>query len=278
MAKDRGALQGEGDPSPVRAAGQEPAVLAFHGYAGTPFEVRLVVEAAKDAGLEAYAPLLAGHGTHARDLARTRFDDWMRGAEAAFDSVLGESRRVIVVGLSLGSLIAAHLAWKRKDEVSGLGMLANATRLTSPFPTLALKLVDRLGLPDFSIPKTTSDIGDPEARATHVTYGLQPVRAAIEVLRAGERTEKLLGQIQAPALIAHGQHDLVCPVANAERVLQALGSTDKTLLILPRSHHIVTRDYDKDTLRRALSSFFVRIAAHAPAPAGRPRRQTPVEP
>jgi esterase/lipase len=43
--------------------------------------------------------------------------------------------------------------------------------------------------------------------------------------------------------------------------MRLLGSTDKTLVVLPRSHHIVTRDYDKDTLRRALSGFFTRVAA-----------------
>ncbi|HEX4338107.1 MAG TPA: alpha/beta fold hydrolase [Polyangiaceae bacterium] len=274
MRADRGALHGDGDSSPVRVAGAEPAVLAFHGYGGTPFEVRLVTEAAKDAGLEAYAPLLPGHGTNARDLAKTRFDDWLGGAETALDSVLGTSRKVIVVGLSLGSLIAAHLAWKHPDEVVGLGMLANATRLSSPFPTIALKIVDRLKLPDFSLPKASSDIGDPEARASHVSYGLQPVRAAIEVLRAGERTEKILGQITVPALVAHGQHDLVCPVANAERVMGLLGSRDKSLLILPRSHHIITRDYDREVLRRALTKFFVHVAAGHRATAA----QTPVEP
>jgi esterase/lipase len=129
-----------------------------------------------------------------------------------------------------------------------------------------LKAWDRLGLPDFSMPKAGSDIGDPEARATHVTYGLQPVRAAIEVQRGGERTEALLGSVTVPALVAHGKHDLVCPFANAERVMRLLGSTDKTLIVLPRSHHIVTRDYDKDVLRRALSDFFARVAAQVAVP------------
>jgi carboxylesterase len=261
MVADRGALQGSGDPAPLRVPGNSPAVVAFHGYAGTAFEVRLVVEAAKDAGLAAYAPNLPGHGTNARELAKTTFDDWLRGGEEALDSVLASSGRAIVVGLSMGSLVAAQLASKRSRDVCGLGMLANATRLGSPFPALLLKLWDRLGLPDFSMPKTTSDIGDPEARATHVTYGLQPVRAAIQVVRGGERTEAILGSIKVPALVAHGKLDLVCPFANAERVMRLLGSTDKTLVVLPRSHHIVTRDYDKDVLRRALSDFFTRVAA-----------------
>src|SRR5262245_9351994 len=161
---DRGALHG-GDPSPVRIDGKGPAVLALHGYGGTPFEVRLVVEVARELGLAAYAPLLPGHGTHASDLARTRFPDWLGAAETALESLLPQAGSAVVVGLSLGSLIAAHLAVSRK-EVCGVGMLANATKLFFPFPDLALRLVERLHLADFSVPKIGADIADAEARAT----------------------------------------------------------------------------------------------------------------
>jgi carboxylesterase len=260
---DRGALQ-RGDPSPIRVSGKEPGVLALHGYGGTPFEVKLVVEVAEALGLAAYAPLLPGHGRHASELAKTGFSDWVRGGEAAFDSLLGSSRRGIVIGLSMGSLVAAHLAATRSSEVCLLGMLANATRLYSPFPALALRIVDRLGIRDFSVPKVGADIGDPEARATHPTFGLQPIRGAIEVVRAGQHTEKILGKITVPAFIAHGKRDLVCPVANAGRVARLLGSTEKRVVILPQSHHIVTRDYDREMLRRELTDFVGRVAATVP--------------
>lgn len=236
-------------------------MLALHGFGGTPFEMKLVVEVAEELGLAAYAPLLPGHGTHASDLARTAFADWARAGESAFQSLLGDSRRVVVIGLSMGSLIAAQLAATHKTEVCALGMLANATRLHSPFPALALRVVDWLKIRDFSVPKVGADIGDPEARATHPSYGLQPIHGAIEVVRAGQRTEKILGGITVPALIAHGKRDRVCPVANAARVARLLGSTEKRLVILPESHHIITRDYDHEILRRELTDFIARARA-----------------
>lgn len=250
---------GVGSPLPLDAVGAEPSVLALHGFGGTPLEVALVVSVAKDIGLRAHAPLLPGHGTHARDLARTGWSDWVRGAEEAFDRV-SRGGPVIVVGLSLGSLLAAHLAATRPELVRGLGMLANATRLSPLTTAFPLRLVEGLKIPDFSLPKTGADIADPEARATHLTYGLQPVHSAIEVMRAGERIESLLWKITCPAFIAHGRDDHVCPVGNAARVGRKLGSRDKTVLILPRSFHIVTRDHDRDTLGRELARFVRRIA------------------
>lgn len=257
---DRGVLTGPGDPSPIDLPGGDPAVLAIHGYGGTPLEVALVTEVAASLGLRAHAPLLPGHGTHARELARTRFSDWYRAANAALDRVAKPGAPVIVTGLSLGSLLAAHLAAERPGDVRALAMLANATRLTQPSAVL-LRIIDRLGIPDFALPKVGADIADPEMRATHLTYGLQPIHAAIEVLRAGERTQALLGKIRCPAFVAHGSGDHVCPVGNARRVAEALGSRNVQVVILPRSFHIITRDFDRETLRGELKRFFKHVIA-----------------
>lgn len=260
MARDRGALVGRGNPGPLDVAGGGPAVLAIHGYGGTTLEVALVVEIAAELGLRAHAPLLPGHGTHAAALARTGFPDWLGAAEAALSRVASPGAPAIVVGLSLGSLLAAHLAAARPAEVLALGMLANATRLAAPFPELPLRIFDRLGLRNFSVPKQGADISDAEARATHLTYGLQPVNGAIEVLHAGERTLALLPQIRCPAFIAHGAGDHVCPVSNAPLVASRLGGSDHTVVILPRSFHIVTRDLDRALLRSELRRFIARVA------------------
>lgn len=258
-ARARGHLIGEGDPSPIIAAGNAPAILALHGFGGTPLEIALVVDVARELGFRAHAPLLPGHGTHARDLARTGFEDWAGAARDALESLSNDEGPVIVAGLSMGAVVALHLAATVPDRVRALVLLANAAWLTWPFPAFFLNLVDRLGLPDFAVPKTEADIADPEARRTHLTYSSQPVHAAIEVLRAGERVRERIGHIDCPALIAHGKGDRVCPVANAKRIADRLASRDKTVVILPRSRHIITRDYDKDLLREHLHAFLARI-------------------
>jgi carboxylesterase len=255
-----GDLTGSGDPSPIDLPGDDPPVLAIHGFGGTPLEVAIVTEVAAALGLRCHAPLLPGHGTNAHDLAKTRFVDWFRAANASLDALMKPGVPVIVAGLSLGSLLAAHLAAERPTDVRALVMLANATRL-SAFTDWPLRIIDRLGIPDFMLPKAGADIADPEMRATHLSYGLQPIHAAIEVLRGGERTEALLGKIHCPAFIAHGKHDHVCPVTNAHRVADKLGTPDPHVVILPRSFHIITRDFDRETLRVELKEFVKRFVA-----------------
>jgi carboxylesterase len=253
MSSRSGGLTGEGDPSPIRIPGRAPAVLALHGFGGTPLEIELVVDVARELGLAAYAPLLPGHGTHVSDLANTRFSDWERAAERAFDE-LGQ-KPVIVAGLSMGSLLAARLAARRSDQTLGLLMLANALWLTAPFPAWALSAIGALKIRDFCVPKPAADIADPVARRTHLTYSAQPVHAAIDLQRAAVGVRADLARVRCPTLIAHGARDRVCPVSNAARALDLIGGGDKRVVVLPRSRHIITRDVERVQLRHEVRGF-----------------------
>jgi len=254
----RGVLVGRGSPDPLEVQGARPVVLALHGFGGTPLEICLVVDVARELGLRAHAPLLPGHGTHATDLAERGWDDWLGAAAAALDELAADGP-VIVAGLSMGSLLAAHLAATRPDDVLGLALLANAAWLGWPFPTLALDIIRKLHVPDFSMPKAGADIADPEARRTHLTYDAQPVHAAVRVLEAGRRVRAELERVRCPTLILHGARDRLCPPSNARRVASRLGTLDPVVVMLPRSRHIVTRDYDKEQAARELRTFFERV-------------------
>ena len=48
----RGGLTGTRAPAELRAEGASPAVLALHGFGGVPYEVELVVNAARSLGLD----------------------------------------------------------------------------------------------------------------------------------------------------------------------------------------------------------------------------------
>lgn len=257
--RPRGTLMGEGVADPLVFPGKAPRVLAFHGFTGTPQEVALVVDVARELGLGAEAPLLPGHGARVSDLAPTRFADWLAAAEQHYRR-LAQDGPVIVAGLSMGSLLAFHLAANHPQSTLGVIAMANAMWLESPWPTWPLKLIDRLRLPDFWMSKSAPDLGDREQRALHLTYNAQPIRAAISLLRAGEALSEQLHRVHAPTLLLHGELDAVAPVVNACRVSVRLGTTDKRTVILPRSHHILTRDVERETVRAEISAFLRRFS------------------
>jgi carboxylesterase len=252
--RPRGTLMGEGVADPLVFAGKAPRVLAFHGFTGTPQEVALVVDVARELGLGAEAPLLPGHGARVSDLAPLRFADWLAGAEAHYARLAAQGP-VIVAGLSMGSLLAFQLAANHPQSTLGVIAMANAMWLRSPWPSWGLKVADFLRIPDFWMPKSAPDLGDREQRALHLTYNAQPVRAAISLLRAGEALAEQLHRVKAPTLLLHGALDLVAPVSNACRVSVRLGTLQKRTVIFERSAHILTRDVERELVREELTKF-----------------------
>jgi carboxylesterase len=258
--RPRGTLIGEGVADALVVPGKTPRVLAFHGFTGTPQEVALVVEVARELGLGAEAPLLPGHGGRVSDLAPLRFADWLAAAEQHFTRLAGDGP-VVVAGLSMGSLLAFHLAKNHPESTLGVIAMSNAMWLKSPWPAWGLKLADHLRIPDFWMPKSAPDLGDREQRALHLTYNAQPVRAAISLLRAGEALAEQLHRVKAPTLLLHGALDAVAPAANAGRVSVRLGAIKKRTVIFQRSHHILTRDVEREAVRREISAFLAQLTA-----------------
>jgi carboxylesterase len=261
---DLGALSAAAPPA-ISLAGRSPGVVAFHGFGGTTREIELAASVAGELGLAALARTLPGHGSHAKDLAKTRFSDWVAGAEKAYQEMAVQGP-VIVAGLSMGSLLAAELSIQHPDRVRGLVLLANAVWLRPPL-AFALRAGAWLRLPDFLMKKGGSDIADAAARQSQVSYTADPVHAAIDLERSGRALSQRLGQVRCPTLILHGARDRVCPVENAWRVANLLGTRDVRVVIFPRSQHILTRDVERRDVARELRDFYARIAA-----------QTPVEP
>src|SRR2546428_5976498 len=113
-------------PADPFALGDGPdACLLLHGLTGSPAEVRPVGEALAAAGFRAFGPLLPGHGTRPDDLDVITRAEMIEAARNAFLSLKG-SRRVYLCGLSMGALLAIHLAAKSWVRGGGPGLSALA--------------------------------------------------------------------------------------------------------------------------------------------------------
>jgi carboxylesterase len=267
-------LVGAGSPVPRRHLGGAPALLGLHGFGATPRELDPVIDVAVELGLCASAPLLPGHGTTLEQLATTGWEDWYRAADRELSRLAADSGEpVVLAGLSLGSLIAMHLAATRGATVRGLILLSPPTRLAWPWPDWFLGAVGPWVPRWFALPKRRPDALRAQARSEQLGYRGYPLRAATEVRDAGQRTLSLLGRIRCPTLIVEGQHDRVCRPGNAREILRKLGARDKHAVLLGRAAHLVTRDYDVDRLVDHVRSFLERVGEKVGA-----RPQRPVDP
>src|SRR5262244_3846160 len=138
--------------------------------------MRPLGEALAARGFPVRAVCLAGHGTDLESLARTSWADWFASVSDGLDRLQADVPRVAIAGMSLGGLLALHLAATRPATVEGLVLCGTPIRLV---PMLArLPFVARRYA---TIRKANGkpDIADPAMRAASQSYPAVPLGAVL---------------------------------------------------------------------------------------------------
>jgi carboxylesterase len=214
-------------------------------------------------GFPVRAVRLAGHGTDVAELARTRWGDWFASVEDGWHRLLADVPRAAVAGMSLGALLALHLAATATTGPAALVLCGTPIRVHD---ARARWLLGLTRLPWVkrrwaTIPKSGGgpDIADPAARATSRSYPVMPLSALLELIRLQKTVRGELARVRAPALLLHGRHDHSVPVADLERLRAGLGSRHVETRVLERSRHVVTLDYDRDQVATLAAEFLARV-------------------
>jgi len=225
--------------------------VLVHGLTSTPHSMRLMGESLARSGIAVIAPQLAGHGRHWHDLERTTWQHWYGSVEQAYHTLRRRCRRVFAAGLSMGGSLALHLA-AHEHELAGVIAMGPVLFLKDwrlPFLPL-LRRIQR------SLPPIEGDLSDPKA-SSEISYDRVPLAAVHQLVRMMRHLEDDLPQVACPALIMRGAHDHIVPAANAPHVMARIGSTDRRLVVMRRSSHVMTLDWEKDRVF-ALTRAFIR--------------------
>lgn len=264
--------RGDGRPFDLPGApGGTDAALLVHGLTGSPWELRPVADRLARAGVRCLAPLLPGHASP-EALAATTWHDWLRGGREAL-AALGETRRTLVVGSSMGALVACALAAENPGKVDGVALLAPALEL-QPIGRAAGWMARNAPLANALPPlpkRGGSDVGDPAARAANPCMDAIPLRAVGELLSFQSHVDALLPRVRCPALVVAGALDSTVTVAGARRMAGRLGGGAK-FVVLPRSRHLVAVDVERDRVAADVATFLDSIPARSGVRAREPAR------
>jgi carboxylesterase len=216
--------------------------LFCHGFSSSPQNMRLLAEYLSDRDIKVSAPLLPGHGTTWQDLNTKTDRDWFGTVETAFHELGAECDEVFLVALSFGASLALDVAARYPDKVAGVVTLGGF--IASKDPRRFLSGVIRKVIP--SVPGVGNDIADPELK--EIVYDRVPTNAAYFLLKQLKRARVGLPSVTAPLLVMHGRNDHTVPPSNAQLIYDSVGSTDKELVWLEKSYHVVTLDHDRDVV------------------------------
>jgi len=235
---DRYPVQPGSEPwsSPGRGDRAAIGLVVSHGFTGNPHSTRPIGEALAERGFAVEVVRLPGHGTDWRDMRETRYADWKAEVARALGTLAGAGKRVVVVGLSMGGTIAVDLAGAPPAGLAGV---------VSSVPAKTAGLVKN----------DVAKGGDEHA------YERVPTRAANSMLAELSRIRAALPGLTVPVLVAYAPNDHSVPPDNSRALVHALAGKDVTELVLERSYHLATIDYDFDLLVERITAFADRVGA-----------------
>lgn len=114
--EDEGTFEGQ---SPVlhEINNRKIGVLLIHGFSSTPKELGILLDFLKKERIPHYAPVLTGFGLDDVHLLQAiKPSDWFRDSINAYDIFCTNCDEVVVVGNSMGGLLACHVASKRRVD------------------------------------------------------------------------------------------------------------------------------------------------------------------
>lgn len=237
---------------PFYFRGNNIGCLLIHGFTGTPAEMRLLGEYLNKKGYTVRGVLLKGHGTKVEDMEKTTWKDWLSSAETELIDLKHKCEKVVVIGLSMGGIIALNLASRFEvDSVVSIAApiwIKNTRAYYSPILKYFNKYVykSKVELPE-------------DVRDYRISYDKTPVASVPHLLKLIRKTKRRLKKIKNPILIIQSKNDNTVRYDSAEYIYKHVGSSVKKLIFLKESGHVVTADCERLKAFEEINKFFQEI-------------------
>jgi carboxylesterase len=254
--------------------------LLIHGLGGTPVELRFIAQGLARAGYTVYCCQLAGHCGTPEELRRSSWREWYQSVEEAHAKLRQHCDVILAGGLSMGGILAIHLAQHRPASVHGLLLYAPTLKLdgwSMPWHSVLLQYVrplpvklefdlaerDPYGLKDERVRRlvvSSMQSGDSGVAGVFST----PMRSFANFNSLVAAVKPNLRKVRQAALIVHPREDDIASLRNAQYLQANLGGLVETL-ILDDSYHMVTLDQQRHIVADRTARFVSWVEAQAVA-------------
>ena len=243
-----------------KTTGGGRAVLFVPGFLSSSkgTKARYLSEYCRENRLEfiSYDPESLGDSSPLRDPAGLEFRHWVENAEAALEKAGGD--RVLVVGSSMGGMIALKLALLYPDKVDRLLLIAPAVNLLyekyikmreSVLDEKSLEILDKGGI----LPPETLFA---ERQGQNLTF---PVRAAFFENMKNEEHLDLSRPlpVKAKVRILHGVKDDAVPFERSLDLMALIESEDVDLVYRKNGEHRMSSEDDLQLMIKHLEELLV---------------------
>jgi carboxylesterase len=240
----------------------KPGCLLTHGFTGAPKEMRWMGEyLSRECGYTCLGIRLTGHATHPEDMIRSRYTDWMASIEDGYHLLSGAADKIFLVGLSMGGILS--LLMSAQLDVAGVVAMSTPYELPDDPRLRYIKLIAKF-MPfmpknEKGVPPDTGWF-DKKSFDQHVAYPQNPVRSIAELVALQAEMRAALPKVNVPVLLVHSRNDDYVIKNSMERIYSDLGTSDKSMLWIEDSGHVVTEEPQREVVFKSAADFIGRVS------------------
>lgn len=235
---------------PFFLPGGKHGILLIHGFTGSPAEMILLGEYLNNIDYTVLAVRLCGHGTEPRDMAHMTWHDWYDSACDGYYLLRGCCSDVCVAGLSMGGLLALLLGLnfpvKKIISLSTPVFISSKTDVENLPPREAAKNIYTLKARRhlFSVPP-----------CCNISYKKMPLICVHELIDCIRYLKENINKITVPVLVVQSSNDHTVDNKSGRYIYDKIKSTNKYILQLEKSGHLVILDIERDIVFARIKSF-----------------------
>ena len=224
--------------------------IIIHGFGGTTGDVAHLEDFMSTEGLLVHVPLLAGHGGRKKELAASTPAEWIESVRIEIAKHLESHDKVNLLGFSMGSFIAVHLAAEYGAEKIGKIVLINTPIHFWNTKVIAKDLAAR----------------EKGSLTSYVNKAVSKgIKSGMDFLSMLSNTKKTLSdanlmRIMPATLIVQSANDETVRPKSAEYIRLKMGDIAQVKYYENVSHHIFTKNIDfRDTICQDICDFIKGI-------------------
>ncbi len=229
-------------------------VLLLHGFTSSLKTVDGLVPYLEKENIPYRMPILRGHGTKYQDMKGTTAKDWYEDAEKALLDLAQEVDAVVVVGLSMGGLVALQLAMEHKDIVAGLATVAAALKFKDPLSVLTPILAKVV--PYWPSPNS---FNDESRKVLSENYPKFATDAFASLYKYGKEIESRLPEVEVPIRILQSRKDQIVKPVAANIIYEKVSSVHRDISWYEKSGHEMMQDLEADAVFNDLIDYITKF-------------------
>lgn len=258
--------------APPHETGVTPdGVFLIHGLGGTQYDLGSMHKRLKNAGFVTHSLTLPGHGTDPKDLNGIVAEDWIDAVVAKYREIKDLHPRLHLMGMCMGSLLAAVLAEREKHTKGNLVVLAPPVYIdgwATPWyrglrpllyfvpgvgRTMKIEEEDPFGIKNEQL---RAIVKAKFERGENFHYRWVPLECIRQVDRLRAVLMKNAKNIRCPTLIVHAREDELTSLRSANFLVEQIGGGRARMVVLEDSYHMVCVDNDREIVAKNVLEFF----------------------